>query len=98
MIWAITRIQPQYEVVRCESSCLSESKKFFLNAMSINKTNVTESRTRSSSASGAREKLLVVEDDPAIERMIGDYFRHNGYDVISANDGESGVRLALGEK
>jgi DNA-binding response OmpR family regulator len=45
-----------------------------------------------------REKLLVVEDDPAIQRVIADYFRHAGYDVITAGDGETGARLAIHEK
>ncbi|MFN0086277.1 MAG: response regulator transcription factor [Blastocatellia bacterium] len=49
-------------------------------------------------AAATREKLLVVEDDPAIQRLIGDYFRHVGYDVISAGDGDAGVRMALHEK
>jgi DNA-binding response OmpR family regulator len=45
-----------------------------------------------------RDKLLVVEDDPAIQRMLGDYFRHIGYDVVTASDGEAGVRMALSER
>ncbi len=53
---------------------------------------------RNAAQAATREKLLVVEDDPAIQRLIGDYFRHVGYDVISAGDGEAGVRLALNEK
>lgn len=48
------------------------------------------------SASG-RERLLVVEDDPAIQRMISDYFRHVGYEVMTAGDGEIGSRLALSD-
>ena len=52
----------------------------------------------STADSSAREKLLVVEDDPAIQRMISDYFRHVGYDVLTAGDGEIGVRLALNDQ
>lgn len=52
----------------------------------------------STADSGAREKLLVVEDDPAIQRMISDYFRHVGYEVLTAGDGEIGVRLALNDQ
>ncbi len=44
------------------------------------------------------EKLLVVEDDPAIQRMISDYFRHIGYEVITASEGEAGVRMALNDR
>ena len=43
-------------------------------------------------------KLLIVEDDQGIQRMISDYFRHVGYEVITANDGESGIRAALDER
>ncbi|MDX2032447.1 MAG: response regulator transcription factor [Blastocatellia bacterium] len=53
---------------------------------------------KSAPQAATREKLLVVEDDPAIQRLIGDYFRHVGYDVVSASDGEAGVRLAVNEK
>ncbi|MEP7337924.1 MAG: response regulator transcription factor [Acidobacteriota bacterium] len=49
-------------------------------------------------ALATRDKLLVVEDDPAIQRMLGDYFRHIGYDVVTASDGEAGVRMALSER
>jgi DNA-binding response OmpR family regulator len=44
------------------------------------------------------EKLLVVEDDPAIQQMIRDYFRHLGYDVVTAGDGEGGVKAAFAER
>src|SRR5215213_987638 len=50
------------------------------------------------SVPGGREKLLIVEDDPAIQRMIGDYFRHIGYDIITASDGEAGVRMVQSER
>jgi len=46
----------------------------------------------------ASEKLLIVEDDSAIQRMISDYFRHLGYEVLTADDGEAGVKTALSER
>ena len=51
-----------------------------------------------SAAKPNHEKLLVVEDDPAIQRLIHDYFRHLGYEVITASDGEAGVKAALNER
>lgn len=52
----------------------------------------------SSGSSGAtRRRLLVIEDDPSIARMIADYFRHLGDEVLTAADGESGRQLALSE-
>ncbi len=66
--------------------------------MTKNTQNPAESSTKNSSTTSAREKLLVVEDDPAIQRMISDYFRHTGYEVITAGDGETGVRMALSDK
>jgi DNA-binding response OmpR family regulator len=38
-------------------------------------------------------KILVVEDDPAILRGLADNLRFEGYDVITASDGETGERL-----
>ncbi len=66
--------------------------------MPNNRTNVPEQSTPAPTATAGREKLLVIEDDPAIQRMIADYFRHAGYEVTLANDGESGVRMAINEK
>jgi two-component system, OmpR family, alkaline phosphatase synthesis response regulator PhoP len=56
--------------------------------------------TASNSATGQThgDKLLIVEDDPAIQRMIGDYFRHLGYTVLTASDGEAGLKIALAER
>lgn len=41
--------------------------------------------------------ILVVEDDPAILRGLADNLRYESYDVLTATDGESGLRL-IGEK
>ncbi|HWQ31891.1 MAG TPA: response regulator transcription factor [Blastocatellia bacterium] len=54
--------------------------------------------TASAPAPATSGKLLVVEDDPGIQKMITDYFRHNGYDVVTASDGEAGIRLAFDER
>lgn len=44
------------------------------------------------------EKLLIVEDDSAIQQMISDYFRHLGYEVLISDDGEAGIKTALAER
>ena len=36
--------------------------------------------------------LLIIEDDLDIAGMLNDYFRVQGYDVITANWGEDGIR------
>ncbi len=54
--------------------------------------------TAVSNSSNQGEKLLIVEDDSAIQRMIGDYFRHLGYEVLTAGDGEAGLKTALNER
>lgn len=41
--------------------------------------------------------ILVMEDDPAILRGLADNLRYESYDVLTATDGESGLRL-IGEK
>jgi len=38
--------------------------------------------------------ILVVEDDPAILRGLADNLRCEAYEVLTANDGETGYRLA----
>lgn len=43
-------------------------------------------------------KLLIVEDDQNIQRMIADYFKHVGFEVVTANDGEAGIKAALDER
>lgn len=42
--------------------------------------------------------ILIVEDDPAILRGLHDSLRIDGYDVLTANDGEAGYRLAREKK
>ncbi len=56
------------------------------------------SDTATKSISTGQEKLLIVEDDTAIQRMISDYFRHVGYEVITASDGEAGARMAISDR
>jgi DNA-binding response OmpR family regulator len=43
-------------------------------------------------------KVLVVEDDPAILRIVADNLRFEGYEVITAHDGEAGERLQHSHK
>jgi DNA-binding response OmpR family regulator len=42
--------------------------------------------------------VLAIEDDPAILRGLADNLRFEGYDVITATDGETGYRLQLERK
>lgn len=37
--------------------------------------------------------VLAIEDDPAILRGLSDNLRFEGYDVVTASDGETGYRL-----
>jgi GAF domain-containing protein/FixJ family two-component response regulator len=47
----------------------------------------------------AAEKVLVVDDAQGVIDFLSDYvLRPNGYDVLSALDGEGGLSLALSEK
>lgn len=45
-----------------------------------------------------RERLLVVDDSPTVRQMIVESLRRQGFQVISAVDGEAGLRLALSER
>lgn len=40
------------------------------------------------------KKILFVEDEEALQKTLGDLLRRKGYEVISALDGESGLKLA----
>jgi DNA-binding response OmpR family regulator len=42
--------------------------------------------------------VLIVEDDPAILRGLSDNLRFEGYDVLTASEGDTGYRLALEKK
>ena len=41
--------------------------------------------------------ILIVEDDPNVVRLVSLYLKADGFQVISANDGAEGVKLALKE-
>jgi len=43
-------------------------------------------------------KVLVVEDDPAILRGLADNMSYEGYEVLTAADGETGYRLHRNQK
>lgn len=40
--------------------------------------------------------ILVIDDDLSVRNYVADILRHRGYSVISAEDGEKGLQLALG--
>jgi len=44
------------------------------------------------------KKILFVEDEATLQRTFGDFLRESGYEVISATDGEAGLRLAQTQK
>jgi DNA-binding response OmpR family regulator len=43
------------------------------------------------------KRILVIEDDPAISRLVDYSLRHEGYDVIAATNGLEGIRKAHDE-
>jgi len=44
------------------------------------------------------KKILFVEDEAALQEAFGGFLRQAGYKVVSALDGEIGLRLAVTEK
>ena len=50
-----------------------------------------------SSEGGKRTRILIVEDEPAMVAGLRDNFEYEGYEVISANDGVTGLASALSE-
>lgn len=43
-------------------------------------------------------RVLVIDDSPTIVAVLNKMLRQNGYDVLKAGDGESGVEIARNEK
>jgi CheY-like chemotaxis protein len=44
------------------------------------------------------KKILFIEDESALQKSLGDTLKNEGYEVISALDGEVGLRLAKTKK
>jgi CheY-like chemotaxis protein len=44
------------------------------------------------------KKILLVEDEAALQKNIGGVLREEGYEIISAMDGETGFKLAKKEQ
>jgi DNA-binding response OmpR family regulator len=68
------------------------------------KERANETRTRVAvSKSGAggrairRTRILIVEDEPAMVAGLRDNFEYEGYDVVSADDGVTGLERALAD-
>lgn len=40
------------------------------------------------------KKILFIEDEFSLQKTLGEFLRKEGYEVISALDGESGLRMA----
>lgn len=40
------------------------------------------------------KQILFIEDESALQKTFGDLLKSEGYEMISALDGESGIRLA----
>jgi len=64
-----------------------------------NRVNVTETAERRDQPGRDRRKtrILVIEDEPAMVAGLRDNFEYEGYDVISAGDGVSGLERALAD-
>ena len=46
----------------------------------------------------ANETILIIEDDPTMRRALSDNFQFEGFDVITAADGEKGLEAALNKR
>src|SRR5215218_8273764 len=63
------------------------------------RVNATEPAERPDSRGRERKKtrILVIEDEPAMVAGLRDNFEYEGYDVISADDGVSGLERVLAD-
>ena len=46
-------------------------------------------------AATPKQKVLVIDDDPTLRRLVQVIFERAGFDVSVASDGSEGIRLAL---
>jgi DNA-binding response OmpR family regulator len=60
-----------------------------------NDNSVATNGSAASAVKGAKMRILIVEDEPAMVAGLRDNFEYEGYDVISAGDGVAGLDLAL---
>lgn len=44
------------------------------------------------------KKILVVEDNPVNRRLIVDILRHFGYELVAADNGEEGLKMAMEQR
>ncbi len=44
------------------------------------------------------KRILFIEDESALQKTLGEVLRENGYEVISALDGETGIKSAKTKK
>ncbi len=44
------------------------------------------------------KKILFIEDEATLQKTFGDILKQAGYEIISATDGETGLRLANTKK
>ena len=42
-----------------------------------------------------RARVLIIDDDRALSTLLSFVMRHEGFDVDTVNDGDSGIRLAV---
>ena len=54
-------------------------------------TTMTDSDTTEAQSSGARTHILVVEDDPRMQKVLQRMFHEQGYGVTVCGDGQSGL-------
>lgn len=43
-------------------------------------------------------KILFIEDEPTLQKTLGDALKGENYEIITASDGESGLKIAQTEK
>jgi len=58
----------------------------------LRRTGVAEEEAQASTEAARRVTVLVVEDEPAIRRLVARILGRRGYEVLAAPDGETGLR------
>lgn len=57
----------------------------------------TNSGAQVPATQGSQKTILIVEDDPVLQKMYSEKFNFEGFKTLGAKDGEEALRMALSE-
>ncbi len=65
--------------------------------MSDNTQSTSTSQTATGKSQGPQKTILIVEDDPVLQKMYSEKFLFEGFKILNAKDGEEALKTALSQ-